>query len=67
MAHFMHLRRSASVLDDDEWVGRCCSQLILRDAELNDAEAQLLAEDMNNDSAWRKMAPEEAADAMFRR
>ena len=51
-------------IDSEDWMRRCCSQLILRDVELSEVDALLLAEDMCADRGWRAMTPEDAADAL---
>jgi hypothetical protein len=58
------MRRTEVNIDSEAWMRRCCSRLILRDVEMSEVDALLLAEDMCADCGWRAMTPEDAADAL---
>jgi len=52
-------------LDDEGWSARCVARLVELDPLLDPDLARPIADDMCSRPRWRKMAPEDAADAVF--
>jgi len=52
-------------LDDAAWIARCLARMIELDPALDPALARPIAEDMCTRARWRRMAPEDAAQAVF--
>jgi len=50
----------------DEWVARCRTRLVRLAVVLKPDEAHAVASEMSQQSEWRTMVPETAADAVYR-